>query len=278
MARVVNIGLAQLSTEAGKEAAFAKVERIASEAAERDVTLLVLPDLSFLPFFPQFRTDASWMEEAEEVPDGPSCRRLGELARANELAIVASVYERARDGVYYDTAVAVSASGEVVGKQRMMHIPEEPDFNEKYYYKPGNSPYPVFELAGARVGVAIGQDLFFPEHHRLLAIHGAELVVVPNAIAADTDPLLLCSQAAAVSNHLFVAVANRIGADNGLTFVGKSHVSSPTGDVVAHADPTEQLLTHAIDLDELAQVRRTQNYWLRDRRPETYGDLIGDHV
>jgi N-carbamoylputrescine amidase len=279
MPREITIGLAQLASVQSRDEAIAKADDYIGRAAEQGADLVVLPDLSFLPFFPQLRTDATWMERAEKVPGGPSCEAVRELARTHSVAIVASIYERVRDGVYYDAGVAVSETGEVQGAQRMMHIPEEPDFNEKYYYKPGNSEYPVFRLADVRVGIAIGQDLFFPEHHRLLAVHGAELIVGPNAIAAETDPLTLCSQAAAVMNHVFVGVANRTGRDNKLTFVGKSHVAGPDGSILVQAKTAdEQIVLHTLDLDTLAEVRRTQNYWLRDRRPETYGDLIRDYV
>jgi N-carbamoylputrescine amidase len=263
-----------MRTQADVEAASLTVQKGVAAAAEQGADIVCLPDLTLLPFFPQFRADASWMKRAETLPDGPSCQALAKIARAHGVALVASVYEMTRDGVYYDAGVAISPEGELVGVQRMMHIPDEPMFNEKFYYRPGNSPYPVFSLAGVRVGIALGQDLFYPEHHRLLALHGAELVLGPNAIAAESDPLVLSSKAAAVMNHLYVGVANRVGQDEALTFIGRSHLIGPTGEELAMADGDETVLVGRVDLDELARVRRTQNYWLRDRRPETYGDLV----
>lgn len=279
MPRTIKIALAQLATDPSKEAALAKARTYVAEAAAADAQIVVLPDLSYLRFFPQERTEAAWMEQAEPVPGGPTCEATCQLARDHGMAILVSIYEAARDGVYYDAAVAISEEGEVVGVQRMMHIPEEPDFNEKFYYKAGNSEYPVFELAGAKVGVAIGQDLFYPEHHRLLAIHGAEVILTPNAIAAETDPLVLCSQASAVMNHVYVGVANRVGKDGSLEFIGRSHFSSPDGSVLAIAESAEeQLVIQELDLDALGALRRSQNYWLRDRRPETYVDLTRDLI
>jgi N-carbamoylputrescine amidase len=273
---VVGVGLVQMRSQADVETALGTVESRVAAAAEQGADIVCLPDLTLLPFFPQFRTDASWMQRAEPLPDGPSCQALARIARAHGVALIASIYETTRDGVYYDAGVAISSAGELVGVQRMMHIPEEPLFNEKFYYRPGNSPYPVFPLAGVRVGIAVGQDLFYPEHHRLLALHGAELVLGPNAIAAESDPLVLSSRAAAVMNHVYVGVANRAGPDEALTFIGRSHLIGPTGEELAMADGDETVLVGRVDLDELARVRRTQNYWLRDRRPETYGDLVGE--
>lgn len=272
--RTIGIGLVQMRSQTDVETGLAAVEDRAAEAARLGASIVCLPDLTLHPFFPQFRADASWMQRAESVPDGPSCRSLADIARKHRVALVACVYEKARDGVYYDTGVAFSADGEFAGRQRMMHIPDEPSFNEKFYYRPGNSEYPVFQLAGVCVGIALGQDLFYPEHHRLLALHGAELVLAPNAIAAESDPLVLASQASAVMNHLYVGVANRVGNDEALTFIGRSHLIGPTGVELALAGAEEIVLVEHIDLDELARVRRTQNYWLRDRRPETYGDLV----
>jgi N-carbamoylputrescine amidase len=273
--REITVALAQLATTETKEEAIAKASDAVAEAASAGADLVVLPDLSFLPFFPQYRTDASWMEWAESIPDGPSTEAMTALAREHGVALVGTIYERVRDGVYYDAGVAISEEGELVGKQRMMHIPEEPNFNEKFYYRPGDSDYPVFDLAGAKVGIALGQDLFYPEHHRLLALHGAEVVVGPNAIAEVTDPLQLCSRAAAVMNHLVVGVANRTGPDGVHTFIGQSHFSGPSGDILVEVNnDDEQVLTHTVDLSALAEIRRTQNYWLRDRRPETYGALV----
>jgi beta-ureidopropionase len=272
--RTIGIGLVQMRSQADVETALATVEHRAAEAVSQGARIVCLPDLTLHPFFPQFRADARWMQRAEPIPDGPSCRSLADIARKHKVALVASIYEMARDGVYYDTGVAFSPDGELAGRQRMMHIPEEPSFNEKFYYRPGNCNYPVFPLAGVRVGIALGQDLFYPEHHRLLALHGAELVLGPNAIAAESDPLVLASKAAAVMNHLYVGVANRVGDDEDLTFIGHSHLIGPTGVELASADAAETVLVEHIDLDELARVRRTQNYWLRDRRPDTYGDLV----
>lgn len=276
MPRELILGIVQMPSPTDIDEACAAVDQQVAAAATQGAEMVCLPDLVLLPFFPQFRADPEWMNRAEPVPDGPSCQALSEIARQYKVGIVTSVYERARDGVYYDAGVAFDASGELRGVQRMMHIPEEPSFNEKFYYRPGNSAYPVFELAGVRIGIAVGQDLFYPEHHRLLALHGAELVLGPNAIAAESDPLVLSSQAAAVMNHMYVAVANRVGRDHELTFIGRSHVIGPQGHELHVAGSEAAVVVQAIDLDELSRVRRTQNYWLRDRRPETYGDLIAD--
>lgn len=275
MSRPFVVALAQISAEQEKTQTIAKAVRLIHSAGEQGADLVVFPEIGMTQFFPQFRADPSWFEVAEAIPGGPTSEAVSAAAAEANVAVVVSIFECAIDGVYYDTAAVFNRDGSLSGVQRMMHIAEEPGYNEKFYYKPGNSAYPVFEVAGAKVGVAVCQDQFFPEHIRLLTLHGAEIIAVPTAIAAESDPMLLASRSGAALNQVFFAGSNRVGTESELTFIGKSHVVDPTGEIVAISTSKEDdLLIVPIDLAAVREVRQRQNYWIRDRRPETYSDLV----
>lgn len=274
MSRPFTIALGQLAAAESKDLTLKKAVDMIAAAGKAGADLIIFPEVGMTKFFPQMRADASWFDEAELIPDGITSQTLAEAARESNVAVIASIYECAIPGVYYDSAAVFDKDGSYVGTQRMMHIAEEPNYNEKFYYKPGNSDYPVFEVAGAKVGIAICQDQFFPEHLRLLTLHGAEVIAVPTAISCETDPMLLASRSGAALNQVFFAGANRVGTEGELTFIGQSHVVDPAGEIVSMANTAEdEVVLASIDLDEVRQMRQRQNYWLRDRRPETYGEL-----
>lgn len=275
MTRKFTIALGQIAALGSRAETVEKAVRMTSDAADQGADIIAFPEIAMTPFFPQYRAESRWFAESELIPGGLTCTKLQEVAARRGIAIVVSIYERAIEGVYYDTAAVIGKSGELLGTQRMMHIAEEPLYNEKFYYKPGNSDYPVFDVGGIQVGVAVCQDQFFPEQIRILALHGAEVIMVPTAISAESDPMLLASQSGAALNQVFFAGVNRVGTEGEMTFIGKSHVIDPLGDVQAISDKRDDhLLVHQIDVDFLTEVRRRQNFWFRDRRPETYGDLV----
>lgn len=275
MTRKFTIALAQMAALETKDETIQKALTYAQNAADSGADIIVYPEVGMTKFFPQFRADPKWFEEGEPIPGGPTCDALQTIAAERSIAVVASLLEYVEPDTYYDTAAVIGKSGDLLGIQRMMHIAEEENYNEKFYYKPGNSNYPVFDVNGVRVGVAVCQDQFFPEHIRLLALHGAELIVVPTAISAESDPMLLASRSGAALNHVFFAGVNRVGTEVAMTFIGKSHVVDPFGEVVTIAETKrDELVTCEIDVDLVRQVRSTQNFWFRDRRPETYGDLV----
>jgi N-carbamoylputrescine amidase len=274
MARSFTIALGQIAADETKEATLAKAVSFAERAADSGADIIVFPEVGMTKFFPQFRADPRWFEQAEPIPGGPTCDALQDVASRRGIAVVVSLLEHAGMDTYYDTAAVIGKKGELLGIQRMMHIAEEENYNEKYYYKPGNSNYPVFDVGGVRIGIAVCQDQFFPEHIRLLALHGAEVVLVPTAISAESDPMLLASRSGAALNHVFFAGVNRVGTEVAMTFVGNSHVVDPLGEVIKTAETkADELVVCQIDVDRVKEVRSTQNFWFRDRRPETYGDL-----
>jgi N-carbamoylputrescine amidase len=194
------------------------------------------------------------------------------------LATVVNLFERAGPGRYFDCSPVFDIDGNYVGKQRMTHILEGPGYNERYYYWQGDSGYPVFDIGPALIGVAICYDRHFPEGMRALALGGAEVIVVPTATASLEAQFRAVweieMQAAAVAHGVFVAVANRVGVDDTLTFFGRSFAADPYGRVLARASEDDvALLLVDLDLDLVEEARRDMPF-LRDRRPETYGALV----
>ncbi len=245
------------------------------QAADQGAALIVFPELAFDFFFPQVRADARYFDWAEPIP-GPTTERFQAAAAEYRLVTVINIFERAAPGRYYDASPVIDADGSLLGVSRMLHIAEEPGYNEKYYYWPGDSGWPVYETRAGRVGLAICYDRHYPEHFRALALAGAELVVVPTATSlseqAFRDVWEIEIQASAVANQVFIAVANRAGQDGELHFFGESFVAGPGGQVLARASAdAEELLVTDVDLAQIEAARRHIPF-LRDLRRDLYGN------
>jgi N-carbamoylputrescine amidase len=249
-----------------------------AEAAKKGVQVLCLQELFYGPYFCA-EQDTKWYGLTERVPDGPTIKLMQERAKAHGMCIVAPVYEKELDGVYYNTAAVIGPDGSYLGKYRKQHIPHcAPGFWEKFYFKPGNLGYPVFETPWCKVGVYICYDRHFPEGARALGLHGAELVLNPSATVAGLSEYLwkLEQPAHAVANGYWIGAINRVGTEkpwNIGEFYGQSYFASPRGKLVAEAPRDKDfVVVHDIDLDEIAEVRNIWQFY-RDRRPETYSDL-----
>jgi N-carbamoylputrescine amidase len=259
-----------------------KALQMMADAAQAGAQLIVFPEMSVDPFFPQYRAEKRFFDWGVPVP-GPLTDRFQEEAARLGLATVINLFERAAPGRYYDCSPVFGADGDYLGKQRMTHILEGPGYNERYYYWEGDSGYPVFEVGTAqgrpvRIGVAICYDRHFPEGMRALALGGAEVIVVPTATASMEAQFRAVweveMQAAAIANGVFVVVANRAGVDDTLTFFGRSFAVDPYGRVLARA-PEDDVALLLVDLDlDLVEAARRDMPFLRDRRPETYGPLV----
>jgi beta-ureidopropionase len=278
MARNLRIALAQVAVGPHREDNVQRALRMMDDAAQAGAELIVFPEMSVDPFFPQYRAEKHFFDWGVPVP-GPLTNRFQERAAHLSLATVINVFEREAPGRYYDCSPVFGENGRYLGKQRMMHILEGPGYNERYYYWPGDSGYPVFDVGPVRVGVAICYDRHFPEGMRALALGEAEVIVVPTATASMEAQFRAIweveMQAAAVANGLFVAVANRAGVDDTLTFFGSSFAVDPYGRVLARASENDvALLLVDLDLSLVEEARRDMPF-LRDRRPDTYGVLAG---
>ncbi|MEQ8281030.1 MAG: nitrilase-related carbon-nitrogen hydrolase [Deltaproteobacteria bacterium] len=286
MPRNVKVGLIQTScppiTEGDgmvkdvMEAMEAKHIPWIEKAGEAGVQMLGLQEIFNTPYFCPAQ-EPVWCDSAEAVP-GPTTERMAEYAKKYEMVIVVPIYERTQPGVYYNTAAVIDADGTYLGKYRKNHIPHTNGFWEKYYFKPGNLGYPVFDTRYGKVGVYICYDRHFPEGARLLGLNGAEIVFNPSATVAGLSQYLwkLEQPAHAVANGYFIAASNRVGTEapwNIGHFYGSSYICDPRGQMLAVGSETEDDLVVAdIDLDMIEEVRRTWQFY-RDRRPETYGDM-----
>lgn len=258
-----------------REAMVAKQIQLIEQAAEQGAQIVCLQELATGPYFCQVE-DPAWFDLAEPVPDGPTTVSMREVAERLGIVLVVPLFESA-DGFYYNTAVVIDADGSYLGSYRKSHIPHWNYFYEKYYFKPGNLGYPVFDTKFAKIGVYICYDRHFPEGARALGVGGAEIVFIPVATAGETEDLWYVEQRAhAIANNYFVGTPNRVGVEEPgpKEFYGLSYICGPRGEMLAQAGRDEEVLVADLDLDLIRQVRIPSAYW-RDRRPETYGSLVG---
>jgi beta-ureidopropionase len=252
-------------------------ENAAREAAAQGAKVICFQELFYGPFFCQVQ-DTDFYTYAESVPDGPTVQRFSALAKELGMVMVLPVYEEEQPGVLYNTAAVVDANGSFLGRYRKSHIPNLHGFWEKFYFRPGNLGYPVFDTAVGRIGVYICYDRHFPEGWRALGLNGAEIVFNPSATHRGLSKYLwqLEQPAAAVANAYYVGAINRVGVeeygDN--DFYGSSYFVGPdaktVGDTASDCDP--ELVVRDLDLGVIREVRNRWAFY-RDRRPETYGDI-----
>jgi N-carbamoylputrescine amidase len=265
------------SIEKIKNAGLEKHLPLIEEAGKKGVQILGLQEIFNGPYFCPSQ-DPKWYEAAESVP-GPTTERMQAYAKKYQMAMVVPVYERHDAGVYYNTAAMIDADGSYLGKYRKTHIPHTSGFWEKYFFKPGNLGYPVFQTRYAKVGIYICYDRHFPEGARALGLNGAEIVFNPSATVAGLSQYLwkLEQPAHAVANGYFVAASNRVGTEapwNIGKFYGTSYIVDPRGNFLATAsEDKDELVTATVDLEMIEEVRRIWQFY-RDRRPDAYGDLV----
>ncbi|MDG2383153.1 MAG: nitrilase-related carbon-nitrogen hydrolase [Pirellulaceae bacterium] len=258
-----------------KQAMIDKHVAMIGQAKEQGAQVVCLQELFYGPYFCA-EQDAKWYNLTERVPDGPTIRLMQELAKKHEMVMVVPVYEEELTGVYYNTAAVIDADGSYLGKFRKIHIPHcEPGFWEKFYFRPGNLGYPVFDTRVGKVAVYICYDRHFPEGARCLGLNGAEIVFNPSATVAGLSEYLwkLEQPAHAVANQYFVGAINRPGTEDPWRigeFYGQSYFCDPRGQIMAEAGRvTDDIVVADLDLDSIRDVRNTWQFF-RDRRPETY--------
>jgi beta-ureidopropionase len=287
MPRVVRCSLIQASNAAApdspletvKQAMMDKHEAYIAEAAKAGSQITCLQEIFYGPYFCA-EQQTRWYDFTEPIPDGPTIKRMQELARKHQMALIVPIYEVEQAGVYYNTAAVIDSSGKYLGKYRKHHIPHvAPGFWEKFYFRPGNLGYPVFDLGFVRIGVYICYDRHFPEGARALGLNGAEIVFNPSATVAGLSEYLwkLEQPAHAVANGYFVGAINRVGTEapwNIGHFYGSSYFCDPRGQIIALASrEKDEVLTADLDLDQIKEVRQTWQFF-RDRRPDSYADLV----
>jgi beta-ureidopropionase len=273
----IRAALIQASANMEKKEAIDKQVEMVVDAARQGAQIVGLQEIFYGPYFCA-EQDPKWYATAEP-DDGPTVTLMQEVARTHGIVLVVPWYEEEQPGVYYNSACVIERDGTVLGKYRKTHIPQVgPCFWEKFYFKPGNLGYPVFDTSVGKVGLIICYDRHFPEVARELGLKGAELVFNPSATVTSLSRYLweLEQPAHAVANGYFVAASNRVGVEaplNAAEFYGSSYFCSPRGKILAQASATEdEVLVCDLDLEEIRAVRDTWQF-LRDRRPETYGEL-----
>ena len=280
---IVKCGLIQASHAGSTSDSIDKIRQanidkhmvLIDKAGAAGVQILCMQEIFTGPYFCAEQTPR-WYEATEYIPDGPTTRLMQEVAKKYEMVIIVPLYEVESTGVYYNTAAVIDADGTYLGKYRKNHIPQvAPGFWEKYYFKPGNLGYPVFQTRYAKVGVYICYDRHFPEGARELGLNGAEIVFNPSATVAGLSEYLwkLEQPAHAVANGYFIGAINRVGTEapwNIGEFYGQSYFCDPRGQMLAvAARDKDELVIADLDLDKIREVRNTWQFF-RDRRPETY--------
>ncbi len=278
----VSIGLVQMSCAEDPAQNLEKALARCEEAAGRGARIVCLQELFRSRYFCQSE-DIARFALAEAIP-GPTTEKLGKLAAAREITIVASLFERRAEGLYHNTAVTLGPDGRIAGLYRKMHIPDDPLYYEKFYFTPGDLGFPSVAVREARIATLVCWDQWFPEAARLVALAGAQIVFYPTAIgwqfdesaamdAAQHDAWETIQRAHAIANGVFVAVVNRVGQEDAVKFWGQSFVADPFGRVLARASASdEEILVVECDLGLIEQVRRNWPF-LRDRRIDAYADV-----
>lgn len=277
---VAALQLALNSLDEGEN--IAAVSALVEEAARGGAKIVLPPELFSGPYFCKVEDEALF-SLARPTTEHPSVIAMQQLAAKLKVTIPTSFFEQ--DGHhYYNTLAMIGDDGQIMGTYRKSHIPDGPGYEEKYYFRPGNDGFKVWDVAGTRIGVGICWDQWYPECARVMALMGAQLLFYPTAIGSepyddDLDTSRMWRRAMAghaVSNCMPVIAANRIGVEDGQDFYGHSFITDEWGDLVSEfgRDETGVLIT-TIDLARAARHRAGMGFF-RDRRPQLYGRICQD--
>jgi len=284
-ARRVRVGLVQMPSVEDRETNVERALAGIREAAQQGAELVCLQELFAGPYFCQVE-EARLFDLAEPV-DGPTNRAIAAAAAAARVSVLSSFFERRAAGLYHNTAVLFGPSGETLGMYRKMHIPDDPQFYEKFYFTPGDLGFVSLDTGKLRVGPLVCWDQWYPEAARLTALAGAEILLYPTAIgwlpedkpvygADNLNAWQTMQRSHAIANGVFVVVTNRVGTeragDRSIEFWGHSFICDPYGRVIAEAAEDASVLVADCDLGLIEQARRGWPF-LRDRRIDAYGGL-----
>ena len=290
------IGLIQDHATADVASNLQRTERLVREAARKGAQIVCLKELFQSPYFCKSQQSERF-DLAESIP-GPTTDAMQRLARELQIVLVVPVFERQAAGVYRNSAAIIDADGSLLGVYRKMHIPDDPLFNEKYYFTPGDdSPetagFKVWKTRYATIGVLICWDQWYPEAARITSLLGAQVLFYPTAIGwhpseraewgqAQVDAWRTIQRSHAIANGVFVAAPNRVGHEdepgtNGITFFGHSFIVDPFGRYIAEAGEDEEILIARCDPALIETVRRNWPF-LRDRRIDAYGPILNRYL
>ncbi len=270
MLRIAGI---QMNGSSDKARNLEKAQLLAEIAAESGAKMICFQELFTTHWFPM-DINPDHFRLAEEIP-GPATEAMQFMARKSETVLILPLFEKDPRGLYFNTAVVIDADGEILGKYRKIHIPQIPAWEEKAYFQPGDLGFPVLKTRYGRLGVQICWDNFFPEGARILALKGAQIIFSPTAAALDSQgkwEKVICANAA--TSGIYIFRVNRVGKEVKQVFYGKSFCATPEGELVDQPSGAQEGVVMA-DID-LMEIERTRRVWtfLRDRRPEVYGELL----
>ena len=278
----------------GRESNLAYSIQQIEQAAKQNADLVILPELHLDHYFCQ-NEDTDAFDMAQAVPNGPDCQTLQAAAKANQVVIVSTIFEKRAPGLYHNTAVVFDKDGSIAGTFRKMHIPDDPGFYEKFYFTPGDLGFTPIETSIGKLGVLICWDQWYPEAARLMALAGADLLIYPTAIGwnpddedaekqRQLDAWVTIQRGHAVANGIPVISCNRIGFEaapdnaSGIDFWGNSFIAGPQGEILARADHQQDALLFAnLDPVRSEQVRRIWPF-LRDRRIDEFSNLTRRYI
>jgi len=278
------VALVQMRCGANPEQNLTRAIEFIREAAKSGAEIVCLPELFRSQYFCQSENHDNF-SLAENIP-GPSTDALTKLAREKSVVIVASLFEKRAAGVYHNTAVVIDADGNILGKYRKMHIPDDPSYYEKFYFTPGDLGFQSWKTARGNLGVCVCWDQWYPEAARLTALRGAEILFYPTAIgwhprekkkygAAQLSAWQTMQRSHAIANGCFVAAANRLGHEapaggDGIEFWGQSFICAPSGEILAQGSvDREEIVSAEVEWKRVDQ-HRTHWPFLRDRRVDAY--------
>jgi N-carbamoylputrescine amidase len=274
-----NIALIQCSFTVNPHENLDKILYYMQEAREHGAEIIVLPELFLGPYFCKVQDD-SFFSWASTLENNHSLLRMQEACRALKLVAPFSFFERLGPH-YYNSAVLIDATGEILGIYRKSHIPDGPGYQEKYYFRPGNTGFQVFNSRYGKIGLGICWDQWFPEAARIMALKGADFIMYPTAIGSEPNAPFLCTKEPwrrvmtghAVANMIPLAAANRIGVEDEQLFYGQSFIINELGDCVASCDENEGVVLGQLDFERAHKMRASFGFF-RDRRTELYEDLL----
>ena len=278
--RTIAVAAIQSSYGHDMKANIAKTEGFVREAARQGAQVVLPPELFQGIYFPT-QQDPKWFATAYPVKEHPCVLALAKLAKALKLVIPISFFEK--DGPrYYNSAAVADADGEILGVYRKSHIPDGPGYQEKYYFRPGDTGLKAWQTRAGTIGVGICWDQWYPEAARAMVLEGAEILLYPTAIGSEPQDLAVdthlqwqrAMQGHAVANAVPVVAANRIGVEenDGATqsYYGHSFIADHKGELVASfGDRDEGVLVHSFDLAAIARYRAEWGFF-RDRRTDLY--------
>lgn len=289
MKRALKIGLVQQANSTDLRYNLQRLNENIASLAAHGAELIVLQELHNTLYFCQTE-DTSLFDLAEPIP-GPSTGFYSEIAAMHQVVLVTSLFEKRAPGLYHNTAVVFEKDGNIAGKYRKMHIPDDPAYYEKFYFTPGDLGFKPIETSVGKLGVQVCWDQWYPEGARLMALQGAELLIYPTAIgweSSDTDEekvrqlgaWITVQRGHAVANGLPVIAVNRVGHEpdpsgqtNGIQFWGNSFVAGPQGEILAQAsNHNEENLLVEVDMNRSENVRRWWPFF-RDRRIDQFAPL-----